>query len=227
MLKTTAVTLAVTALTAGALTTTATATTTATTTAEAPVVRTDKGVLRGTVTETARTFQGIPYAAPPTGPRRWAPPAPAPAWRGLRDVTKPGTPCAQSGAIPIKGPKSETEDCLFLNVTTPRTTPRTATATASASASATDAARPRPVMVWLHGGDHEDGEGAMYGSERFAAQGDAVVVTGRTGSRTPPPSRTCSHSRPRAATPPTSPPPTTTGSGRNSSADLDSHWSIP
>jgi para-nitrobenzyl esterase len=32
-------------------------------------------------------------------------------------------------------------------------------------------------MVWLHGGDHEDGEGAMYGAERLAAQGGVVVVT--------------------------------------------------
>ncbi|MGW7359715.1 hypothetical protein ACWGI0_24555 [Streptomyces sp. NPDC054802] len=33
---------------------------------------------------------------------------------------------------------------------------------------------PRPVMVRLHGGDHEDGEGAMYGAERPAARGGVV-----------------------------------------------------
>ncbi|MGE6734040.1 carboxylesterase family protein, partial [Streptomyces sp. NPDC059900] len=41
----------------------------------------------------------------------------------------------------------------------------------------TDPARPRPVMVYLHGGDHTDGEGAMHGAQRLAAQGDVIVVT--------------------------------------------------
>ncbi|MEU6879453.1 carboxylesterase family protein [Streptomyces sp. NPDC046712] len=36
------------------------------------LVRTDKGIVRGTVTDTVRRFQGIPYAAPPTGERRCA-----------------------------------------------------------------------------------------------------------------------------------------------------------
>ncbi|MDG4865850.1 carboxylesterase family protein, partial [Streptomyces sp. T-3] len=45
--------------------------------ADSPVVRTDKGLVRGTATDAVRTFQGIPYAAPPTGDRRWAPTAPA------------------------------------------------------------------------------------------------------------------------------------------------------
>lgn len=125
------------------------------------VVRTDKGVVRGTIAGTVRTFQGIPYAAPPTGARRWAAPAPAARWEGVRDTTEPGAACPQTGVLSPVGPASDQEDCLFLNVTTPRT----------------PSARPRPVMLYLHGGDHTDGAGAMYGAERLAALGDVVVVT--------------------------------------------------
>ncbi|MFF6874846.1 MULTISPECIES: hypothetical protein [unclassified Streptomyces] len=32
-------------------------------------------------------------------------------------------------------------------------------------------------MVYLHGGDHTDGEGAVHGAQWLAAQGDVVVVT--------------------------------------------------
>ncbi|MGC9439016.1 carboxylesterase/lipase family protein [Streptomyces sp. WG5] len=125
------------------------------------VVRTDKGPVRGTAAGAVRTFQGIPYAAPPTGERRWAPPAPARRWHGVRDATEPGAACPQTGAVPPAGPASSTEDCLFLDVTTPR--------------AASD--RPRAVMVYLHGGDHTDGAGAMHGARRLAAQGDVIVVT--------------------------------------------------
>jgi para-nitrobenzyl esterase len=125
------------------------------------LVRTDRGVVRGTLTDTARVFQGIPYAAPPTGDRRWAPPAPARRWHGVRDAGEPGAACPQTGVVPPAGPASDDEDCLHVNVTTPRTA----------------SAERRPVMVYLHGGDHTDGEGAMHGAQRLAAQGDVIVVT--------------------------------------------------
>ncbi|WP_345576049.1 carboxylesterase/lipase family protein [Streptomyces prasinosporus] len=125
------------------------------------VVRTDKGVVRGAVTGTARVFRGIPYAAPPTGQRRWAPPAPAGRWDGVRDATAPGAACPQTGLVPPVGPRSDDEDCLFVDVTTPR----------GASSG------PRPVMVYLHGGDHTDGAGAMQDAQRLAARGDVIVVT--------------------------------------------------
>ncbi|MER7050920.1 carboxylesterase family protein [Streptomyces sp. NPDC000351] len=126
-----------------------------------PVVRTDKGTVRGTVTDTARVFQGVPYAAPPTGERRWAPTAPARRWHGVLDASRPGSACPQTGSTPPAGPASLDEDCLFVNVTTPRTV----------------SAEPRPVMVYLHGGDHTDGSGDMHGARRLAARGDVAVVT--------------------------------------------------
>ncbi|MFC3456122.1 carboxylesterase/lipase family protein [Amycolatopsis speibonae] len=123
---------------------------------DAAVVRTDAGPVRGTVAPDSRTFQGVPYAAPPVGNLRWQPPRPAPRWTAPRDATRPASPCAQPQSI---GPASDTEDCLYLNVTTPRT------------------AGLKPIMVWLHGGGNAFGAGGDYDARRLAAGGDVVVVT--------------------------------------------------
>jgi para-nitrobenzyl esterase len=69
-------------------------------------------------------YLGIPYAAPPVGERRWAPPAPVERWAGELDASAPGPPPPQ----PVR-PISEfawgpippgDEDCLYLNLWTPR-----------------------------------------------------------------------------------------------------------
>ncbi|MFZ3598443.1 carboxylesterase/lipase family protein [Streptomyces sp. BH104] len=158
MLKRTAHAAIAVALTSGAMVATAAASTSA---ATGTTVRTDKGLVQGAADASVRTFEGIPYAAPPVGDLRWAPTAPASRWRGTRDATRPGPACPQAGLVPPVGPRSDTEDCLTVNVTTPKA----------------GAQHPRPVMVYLHGGDHTDGEGAMNGAARLAAQGDVVVVT--------------------------------------------------
>ncbi|MBE1612419.1 carboxylesterase/lipase family protein [Actinopolymorpha pittospori] len=126
-----------------------------------PVAMTDRGLVRGTSREGYQTFQGIPYAAPPVGERRWTAPRPAPAWRGIRDGTTPGSPCPQGPSGEITCGSVE-EDCLFVNVTTP---------------AAGSSPRPRPVMVWLHGGGYSDGAASSYDAHRLAVQGDVVVVT--------------------------------------------------
>ncbi|WP_410814749.1 carboxylesterase/lipase family protein [Micromonospora sp. 067-2] len=126
----------------------------------AAVVRTDQGAVRGAVAMDHRSFRGIPYARPPLGALRWAPPQPGPVWTGVRDATRPGDACAQLEGLPMDRP-SESEDCLYLNVTTPRTATRT----------------PRPVLVWLHGGDFRFGSGDVYGGRRLAVGGDVIVVT--------------------------------------------------
>jgi para-nitrobenzyl esterase len=125
------------------------------------VARTDGGLVRGAVGDTAATFSGIPYAAPPTGPLRWRPPQPAAAWAGTRDATRPGDVCAQNQPFNPMSPRSDREDCLTLNVTTPKNA----------------GGRKVPVLVWLHGGSLTFGAGSLYGAERLASQGDVVVVT--------------------------------------------------
>lgn len=121
------------------------------------VVATDTGAVRGTVTAGSRTYQGIPYAAPPVGDLRWRSPRPAAAWTGVRDATRPGNACAQPTGLPI-GVPSEHEDCLYLNVTAPA-----------------HADGRTPVIVWIHGGSLMYGTGDMYGPARLAR--DAVVVS--------------------------------------------------
>ncbi|MEV4478944.1 carboxylesterase/lipase family protein [Micromonospora coxensis] len=122
--------------------------------ADPALVRTDQGVVRGTVHPGLRSFQGIPYAAPPG---RWASPQPPANWAGVHDATRPGPACAQPVGLPV-GVPSEEEDCLHLNVTTPATE-----------------GEDLPVVVWIHGGSMMFGTGDMYGPNRLAA--DAVVVS--------------------------------------------------
>lgn len=121
------------------------------------LVRLDSGRIRGQDTGTARTFEGIRYAAAPVGPLRWAYPRPVQPWHGVADATKPGNRCPQQGAF-----ASGTEDCLFLNVTAPReTTP----------------GESLPVMVWIHGGGYTHDAGSLYDAQRLASAGHVIVVT--------------------------------------------------
>ncbi|NDU71987.1 carboxylesterase family protein [Actinomadura sp. DSM 109109] len=124
------------------------------------VVRTDLGPVRGQVNDDHRLFQGIPFAAPPTGPRRFRPPQPARPWQGVRDATSPSAQCTQLPA-PYGGETSYEEDCLYLNVTTPANAPRRGKL---------------PVMVWVHGGGNTTGTASIYKAEALAAEG-VVVVT--------------------------------------------------
>src|SRR6266700_2800828 len=81
------------------------------------VGRTDRGLVQGKSAEGTRQWLGIPYAAPPAGPRRWAAPQPAPRWRGVRQATSYGGRCAQLASG--NGPRVDNENCLYLNVYAP------------------------------------------------------------------------------------------------------------
>ena len=66
-------------------------------------VHTQSGPVRGSGTD-VMAFKGIPYAAPPTGDRRWRPPAAAERWTDVRDATRfgprcPGTPPARAACL--------------------------------------------------------------------------------------------------------------------------------
>jgi para-nitrobenzyl esterase len=126
------------------------------------VVHTEDGPVRGAPAEGSRLFQGIPYAAPPVGDLRFRPPAPVEPWDGVRDATRPGSPCPQlqNEFNPIA---STDEDCLSLNVTTP--------------AGLEGRRGELPVMVWIHGGGWLFGAGSEYDASTLAVDGDVVVVT--------------------------------------------------
>src|SRR5579871_3414896 len=109
-------------------------------------IKTADGKVHGKVINEGkvRAFQGIPYAAPPIGNLRWAPPAPAKPWSETFDATKYGHHCAQNHVFDdmvfqdAASPDDKgSEDCLNLNVYTPA-----------------NAKGKLPVMFWIHGGGY-------------------------------------------------------------------------
>ncbi|MEO3798338.1 carboxylesterase family protein [Nonomuraea sp. B10E15] len=133
------------------------------------VVTTAQGAVRGLRRGAARTFMNIPYAAPPRGAGRFAPPQPHEPWNGVRDATAPGPNAPQSerklGSVdmsPYFGAGwSRGEDYLTANVFAP--------------AAGGDAL---PVMVFVHGGGFVAGStrSTMYDGSAFARDG-VVLVT--------------------------------------------------
>jgi para-nitrobenzyl esterase len=130
------------------------------------IAQTRSGKVRGIERDGIHLFRGIPYASPPTGPRRWLAPIGEEPWDGVRDATRFSAQSAQ-GAFAMNamfgGEEPEiSEDSLYLNVWTP----------------GCDEAR-RPVMVWIHGGAFLFGSGdtPWYDGTRFARDGNVVVVT--------------------------------------------------
>ena len=61
------------------------------------LAKTDCGALRGVATDGAEVFLGVPYAAPPLGPRRLRPPLAHDPWTGTRDATRFGPAPPQRG----------------------------------------------------------------------------------------------------------------------------------
>jgi len=122
------------------------------------VAKTADGLVRGIATQSGVEFRGIPYAAPPVGDLRWKPPQPVSAWTGTRDTTAFPPVCPQGP----ESPAGQSEDCLYLNVTVP--------------ARGAGDAHALPVIVWIHGGGFNYGEGGDYEPAKLAGEG-AVVVT--------------------------------------------------
>lgn len=108
-------------------------------------------------------FKGIPFAAPPVGPRRFRPPEKPLPWTGVRDGGEFGSIATQSVDDILKSnlpPVSE--DCLYLNVWTP----------------AADHAA-RPVLFYIHGGAFVEGSGSApdFDGTNLALHEGIVVVT--------------------------------------------------
>jgi len=75
-------------------------------------VRIERGAVRGAEHDGVHSFLGIPYAAAPLGPLRWAAPAPMPAWDGVREATAFGNSSMQTVRGDVGPVTPESEDCL-------------------------------------------------------------------------------------------------------------------
>ncbi|WP_036922446.1 carboxylesterase/lipase family protein [Propionicicella superfundia] len=128
---------------------------------DGPIVSTPSGRVSGVQRAGHAAFLGIPFAEPPVGALRFAPPAPARPWDGVRPATAFGpTPLrvATSGLVPE--PAIPGEGILTVSVFTPDADP---------------AAR-LPVLVWIHGGGFIGGSPASPWHDGAAFARDGVVT---------------------------------------------------
>ena len=141
------------------------------------VVKTKLGTIEGIPAADPRitAFKSIPFAKPPVGDLRFAPPQPAEPWEGVRECYKfPPIPVQPS---PNRNPPPEdvysrewsvdpdipvSEDCLYLNIWTPAKTGN----------------EKLPVYFWIFGGAWQVGHTAEmeFDGERIARRGIVVVT---------------------------------------------------
>ncbi len=119
-----------------------------------PVIEIDLGKMTCVDEGTMIACRGIPYAAPPVGNLRFAPPQDHAGWTGTLDARNFRSACVQDDG-------SGSEDCLFLNVFFP------------------EDAEPGdnlPVMVWIHGGALIQGASSVPGYDVPALVNEGVIV---------------------------------------------------
>lgn len=131
------------------------------------LVKTDLGLVQGHYSyENVREWNGIPYAVPPVGEKRWTyPEYPQPRTDTyMANYMAPG--CSQTcklppGNCPVYG---ISEDCLYLTVWAPHNPSKDP--------------KGYPVMFWIHGGAFEQGLGdcALYNGTNFANKDVVTVV---------------------------------------------------
>jgi para-nitrobenzyl esterase len=121
-----------------------------------PVIKTNKGYIRGIIENDIQVFKGVPYAAPPLGSLRFMPPADHAQWVDTLAATKFGPTATQPSGNKVTG----SEDCLSLNIYTPK---------------ADD--HKRAVVVWVHGGSMTNGSGKGMNGHAFADRDDIVTIT--------------------------------------------------
>ncbi|NJP91319.1 carboxylesterase family protein [Nonomuraea sp. FMUSA5-5] len=132
----------------------------ASTTGDRLVARTESGLVRGARADGVERFLALPYAAPPVGDLRWRAPQPPPTWQGVRAADAWGNRCP--AAAGSNGPRSETEDCLYLNVFRPE---------------GTRAGQRLPVLFWIHGGGLVNGSANQHDGTLIAQLENVVVVS--------------------------------------------------
>lgn len=131
--------------------------------------RVESGQLRGETVRDVDQFLGVPYAAAPVRELRWRAPQPPSAWSGQRDAVVQAPGCMQYVTPDGFGPWTKeyvtpapvSEDCLYANIWAP----------------AKKTSKPKPVLVWIHGGAFMSGSNSVpiYDGSELARQGVVVV----------------------------------------------------
>ncbi len=122
-------------------------------------------------------WKGIPYASPPVGSLRFAPPEAATPWAPSKlDASKYGPDCYQL-TDPVANPLADvnhmSEDCLYLNVFTPA-----GHVARSRQGKFLNGTKQLPVMLWFHGGAFQQGAARRpeYDGRKLAER-DIIVVS--------------------------------------------------
>ena len=119
------------------------------------------GDITGQETSGGRQFLGIPFAQPPVGPGRLAPPTPLPPGRHNATQARPAPPQLAGKALALRPVGAIDEDCLHLNIQAPR------------------GSGPHPVWVWIYGGGFTNGDARdpIHEAARLVETHQVVVVT--------------------------------------------------
>lgn len=134
-----------------------------------PIVGTRNGKVMGAVINngvsgTYYAFKSIPYAEPPIGDMRFEPPKPLYKRRSdVLDATIAGPTCLQLFTQGNESSVLGTEDCLYLNIFTPKI--------------GHSKHSYLPVMVFIHGGGLMYGNPNFYGEQHIMSSGKMILVT--------------------------------------------------
>ena len=137
--------------------------------AQDDLVETTLGPVLGSMRATAngrlyRSWQGIPFAAPPVGNLRLVPPQQPQPWTEVMDLSEDSEVMCPQLSETVSGDLLGQEDCLYLNIYSPVQDPT--------------ARSLLPVMVYIYGGGFVTGSNRIeeYGPERWMDQDIIVII---------------------------------------------------